>query len=48
MKNKEAISSVVKNPTLKMEVRKCALSNAEHRWNHREVTVFLINGPTSF
>jgi len=48
MKIKEAISSVVKNLTLNMKMRKCDLNNAEHRWNHREMLVVSLTAPLYF
>jgi hypothetical protein len=48
MKSKEAISSAVKNLILNMKVRKYDLSNAERRWNHREVLVFSSTAPLYF
>jgi hypothetical protein len=48
MKSKEDISSVVKNITLDMKVRKYDLSNAEHRWNQREMLGFSSTAPLYF
>jgi hypothetical protein len=47
-KSEQAISSAVKTLTLNMKVRKCDLSNAEHRWNHTEMLVFSSTAPLYF
>jgi len=48
MKSKETISSIVKNFTLNMKVRKWDLRNAEHRWHHTEMLVCSSTVPTLF